>query len=122
MSTDTAVLLCCVVLKVKESSTQTGISVRWDVGLNRKKLAIFRLSRVDDADLRLVAGDELSLKYVGGERDEWVGLGNVVKIGLLDEITLELRSAAGAPVDQTTGFCVDFVWYEHSLTQRHSRR
>ena len=84
--------------------------MRWDVGLNRKKLAIFRLSRVDDADLRLVVGDELSLKYVGGERDEWVGLGSVVKIGLMDEITLELRNAAGAPVDQTTGFCVDFVW------------
>ena len=96
--------------RVKESSTQTGITVRWDVGLNRKKLAIFRLSRVDDADLRLVVGDELSLKYVGGERDEWVGAGNVAKIGLMDEITLELRSAAGAPVEQTTGFCVDFLW------------
>jgi regulator of nonsense transcripts 1 len=96
--------------KVKESSTQTGIVVKWDVGLNRKKLAIFKLSRQDDADLRLVVGDELSLKYVGGERDEWVGLGNVVKIGLGDEVTLELRQAGVAPVDQTTGFCVDFVW------------
>ena len=84
--------------------------MRWDVGLNRKKLAIFRLNRVDDADLRLVVGDELSLRYTGGDREDWTGLGNVVKIGTSDEITMELRNAAGAPVEQTAGFCVDFVW------------
>ena len=94
--------------RVKESSTQHNITVRWDVGLNRKKLAIFRLSRQDDADLRLVVGDELALKHSGGD-EEWMGVGNVVKIGVADEITLELRGT-GVPVDQTTGFSVDFVW------------
>lgn len=92
----------------KESSTQHNITVRWDVGLNRKKLAIFKLSRQDDADLRLVVGDELALKHSGGD-EEWVGVGNVVKIGVADEITLELRGT-GVPVDHTSGFSVDFVW------------
>ena len=97
-----------VTIQVKESSTQHNITVRWDVGLNRKKLAIFKLSRQDDADLRLVVGDELALKHSGGD-EEWIGVGNVVKIGVADEITLELRGT-GVPVDHTSGFSVDFVW------------
>ena len=94
--------------RVKDSSTQHNITVRWDVGLNRKKLAIFKLSRQDDADLRLVVGDELQLKHSGGD-EEWIGAGNVVKLGVADEITLELRGT-GVPVDHTSGFSVDFVW------------
>jgi hypothetical protein len=41
--------------------------VRWDVGLNKKRIAYFMFSkRAAEAELRLVPGDELNLRYSGG--------------------------------------------------------
>ena len=31
--------------KLKESQTQEGIAVRWDIGLNQKRIAYFNFSR-----------------------------------------------------------------------------
>lgn len=50
---------------VKESQTQDNVSVRWDMGLNKKRTAYFILSKLEQGDVRLAIGDELLLKYRG---------------------------------------------------------
>ena len=47
--------------KMKESQTQENISVRWDVALSKKRVALFSLAR-HESDLRLMSGDELKLR------------------------------------------------------------
>jgi len=96
---------------VKESQKQENVVVRWDVGLNKKRVAIFKLTRRDDNDLRLVLGDELLLRYPGdAAAKEWWSVGVITKLTPLDEVTLELRTPHGAPTSQTLGFHVEFIW------------
>lgn len=76
--------------KVRENLTQHNITIRWDVGLNRKRLVIFTFARRDETELRVYPGDELSIRL---ESTGWVSSGVVVKIASNDEITLELRSS-----------------------------
>lgn len=52
--------------KMRESQTQDNVTVRWDMGLNKKRVAYFVLSKRSEAELRLVPGDELMLRYSGG--------------------------------------------------------
>lgn len=47
--------------RLKESQTQEGIEVRWDVGLNKKTIAYFTLAKTD-SDMKLMHGDELRLR------------------------------------------------------------
>jgi len=97
--------------KQKESQSQEGITVRWDIGLNKKRLAYFQFSKRQESELRLVPGDELRLKYPGdGVNRQWESTGHVTKITATEEICLELKAGGGAPVDQTFGFIIDFVW------------
>ena len=42
--------------KLKESQTQDGVSMRWDMGLNKKRIAIFKFGR-DEYEARLVRCD-----------------------------------------------------------------
>lgn len=83
--------------KTKDSQSQDRVDVRWDVGLNKKRLAFFTLSKLNDgeinciasfvvvtyslhnSDMRLMAGDELRLRYKAGDRD-WSGVGHVIKV------------------------------------------
>jgi regulator of nonsense transcripts 1 len=103
--------------RIKESQTQHNLSVRWDIALNSKLLAIFTLTRRDDADLRIVPGDELELSYVdvAMKNGGWKCSGQVTKITHLDEIVLELRSKKDAPVNRNHGFTVDFIWKSTSF-------
>jgi regulator of nonsense transcripts 1 len=50
---------------VKESQTQENVTVKWEMGLNRKRTAYFILSKLERGDVRLAIGDELLLKYRG---------------------------------------------------------
>eukprot|EP00971_Amphidinium_carterae_P156179 3096559-Amphidinium_carterae.1 len=50
-----------VAMKVKESQTQDNVVVRWDVGLNKKRIAFFHFTK-EDNEARLVPGDELRLR------------------------------------------------------------
>merc|ERR1719453_1529776 len=43
---------------MKEQQQQENIRVRWDMGLNRKRIAYFTLPN-QDADVRIITGDEL---------------------------------------------------------------
>ena len=50
---------------MKESQTENDISIRWDMGLNQKRLAWFHMPKLESGELRLAPGDELKLKFDG---------------------------------------------------------
>lgn len=66
--------------RLKESQTQTDIAVRWDLGLNQKRVAWFGLPKLESGEVRLAVGDELRLRYVGELHKAWEGVGHVIKI------------------------------------------
>eukprot|EP00003_Mantamonas_plastica_P033454 TRINITY_DN95_c0_g1_i8.p1 TRINITY_DN95_c0_g1~~TRINITY_DN95_c0_g1_i8.p1 ORF type:complete len:790 (-),score=260.73 TRINITY_DN95_c0_g1_i8:572-2941(-) len=95
---------------MKEAQAHSGISVRWERGLNRKQLACFRFPR-SESDLKLMAGDELRLRYISGNpHDSWNCQGTVLKITSTEEVVLELRNSKKTPTDYTEGFQVEFIW------------
>ncbi|KAM0792340.1 ATP-dependent helicase NAM7 [Microbotryomycetes sp. NB124-2] len=98
--------------RLKESQTQEGLVVRWDMGLNQKRTASFQMPALESGEVRLAAGDELRLRYHGEMHKPWEGSGHVIKVpnNVSDEITIELRKNDGAPIDCTYNFSVDFVW------------
>ncbi|TFK36345.1 RNA helicase-domain-containing protein [Crucibulum laeve] len=66
--------------RLKESQTQTDITVRWDLGLNHKRVAWFGLPKLESGEVRLAVGDELRLRYQGELHKAWEGVGHVIKI------------------------------------------
>uniref|UniRef100_A0A3Q1C453 Upf1 domain-containing protein n=1 Tax=Amphiprion ocellaris TaxID=80972 RepID=A0A3Q1C453_AMPOC len=80
--------------KLKESQTQDNITVRWDLGLNKKRIAYFTLPKTDSGhsehvfltsvllilDMRLMQGDEICLRYKGDLAPLWKGIGHVIKV------------------------------------------
>ncbi|KAM4888073.1 regulator of nonsense transcripts 1 isoform 3-T3 [Thomomys bottae] len=124
--------------KLKESQTQDNITVRWDLGLNKKRIAYFTLPKTDSGnedlviiwlrDMRLMQGDEICLRYKGDLAPLWKGIGHVIKVpdsltqcpDYGDEIAIELRSSVGAPVEVTHNFQVDFVWKSTSFDRMQS--
>ncbi|EAU88694.1 ATP dependent helicase [Coprinopsis cinerea okayama7 len=103
--------------KLKESQTQTDITVRWDLGLNQKRVAWFCLPKLESGEVRLAVGDELRLRYQGELHKAWEGVGHVIKIpnNVSDEIGLELRRSDGVPSECTHNFAADFVWKSTSF-------
>ena len=47
---------------LKEAQARENVSVRWDVALNKKRIAHFVFSK-DDSELRVMPGDELKLRH-----------------------------------------------------------
>ena len=108
----------------KEAQSKKNVTVRWDVGLNKKRIAYFFFPK-DEADgARLAQGDNLKLKHravaADGTVTRWEQVGQVVKLSAQEEVALELRSNAGAPVDCTTGFSVECVWKGTSYDRMHA--
>ena len=66
--------------RLKESQSQEDVTVRWDMGLNMKRVAYFVLPKVEQGEIRLATGDEIVLKYNGELHAPWEGLGPVIKI------------------------------------------
>ena len=63
------------------------------------------------------------MRYAGdGVNKPWQGTGHVMNITPSEEISLELRNSRNAPVDQTGGFCVDFVWKSISFDRMQKVR
>lgn len=108
--------------KVKESQTQENLTVRWDVGLNKKRIAYFFFTN-EDNEARLVPGDELRLRLKSGaytgpgcNEEGWSCVGHVSKIGVNEEIALELRGPQSqGPWDVNHPFSVEFVWKSTSF-------
>lgn len=98
--------------RMKEGQTQEDVVVRWDMGLNQKRVAYFFLPKLEQGDIKLAVGDELLLKYRGELHAPWEAFGNVIKIpnNVSDEVGLELRRTDKAPTDCTHNFTADFVW------------
>ncbi|CAM9092624.1 unnamed protein product [Ascophyllum nodosum] len=96
----------------KDSQGQDGISLRWDQGLNKKRIAIFRLAQSEEQMARMAAGDELKLSLnSAGERlygKAWEGLGQVLRISDC-EVSLMMHGG-NVPLEITDGYQVEFVW------------
>lgn len=103
--------------RLKESQTQEGLVVRWDMGLNQKRIAWFNLPKLESGEVRLAVGDELRLRYHGELHKAWDALGHVVKVpnNVSDEIALELKRSDNVPIDCTHNFSADFVWKSTSF-------
>ncbi|XP_051144708.1 regulator of nonsense transcripts 1 homolog [Andrographis paniculata] len=100
---------------MKESQSKDNITVRWDIGLNKKRIAYFVFPK-EDNELRLVPGDELRLRYSGdAAHPSWQSVGHVIKLTAQEEVALELGANQGVPVDVNHGFSVDFVWKSTSF-------
>ncbi|XP_031390942.1 regulator of nonsense transcripts 1 homolog [Punica granatum] len=100
---------------MKESQSKDNVTIRWDIGLNKKRIAYFIFPK-EDNELRLVPGDELRLRYSGdAAHPAWQSVGHVIKLTAQEEVALELRASQGAPVDVNHGFSVDFVWKSTSF-------
>ena len=66
--------------QMKESQAQDNVLVRWDMSLNKKRIAYFMYPKTEQ-ELRLVPGDELQLVFAGdGVRSPWKSLGQVLMI------------------------------------------
>ncbi|KAG7952432.1 hypothetical protein I3843_12G058400 [Carya illinoinensis] len=100
---------------MKESQSKDNVTIRWDIGLNKKRIAYFVFPK-EDNELRLVPGDELRLRYSGdAAHPAWQSVGHVIKLTAQEEVALELRASQGVPVDLNHGFSVDFVWKSTSF-------
>uniref|UniRef100_A0A0D6QVX1 Uncharacterized protein n=1 Tax=Araucaria cunninghamii TaxID=56994 RepID=A0A0D6QVX1_ARACU len=100
---------------MKESQSKDNITVRWDIGLNKKRVAYFVFPK-EDNELRLVPGDELRLRYPGDtSHPAWQSVGHVIKLTAQEEVALELRSSQGVPSDVMNNYSVDFVWKSTSF-------
>ncbi|XP_047319933.1 regulator of nonsense transcripts 1 homolog [Impatiens glandulifera] len=100
---------------MKESQSKDNLTVRWDIGLNKKRIAYFMFPK-EDNELRLVPGDELRLRYSGdAAHSAWQSVGHVIKLTTQEEVALELRACQGVPIDINHGFSVDFVWKSTSF-------
>jgi hypothetical protein len=79
-----AVPQCAVALIVSmmndAMSQGVDIQLRWDVGLNQKRVAWFGLPKLESGEVRLAVGDELRLRYQGELHKAWDGVGHVIKI------------------------------------------
>jgi regulator of nonsense transcripts 1 len=108
--------------KLKESQTQQDLVVRWDQGLNQKRIAWMMLPKLESGEVRLAVGDELKLRYRGEMAPPWEGVGHVIKIpnNVSDEIALELKRSDGVPDHCTHNFCADFVWKATSFDRMQS--
>ncbi|KAG2435081.1 hypothetical protein HXX76_007168 [Chlamydomonas incerta] len=94
---------------IKESQSRDDITLRWDWGLNAKRVAYFYFPR-DDNELKLMQGDELKLRHKNASnRGAWEALGHVLTYQQSEEVCLELFTN-DVPEDCTVGFSVDFVW------------
>ena len=108
--------------KLKESQTQQDLVVRWDQGLNQKKIAWMMLPKLESGEVRLAVGDELKLRYRGEMAPPWEGVGHVIKIpnNVSDEVALELKRSDGVPDHCTHNFFADFVWKATSFDRMQS--
>lgn len=100
--------------KIKEAQTQSGIRVRWEWSLNKKRVAYFIFPK-EDNEIRLTPGDELKLKVISNGEAAWEATGHIVKISQNnEEIGVELKKGTQIPEGQSK-YTVDFVWKSTSF-------
>jgi len=105
--------------RMKEEQGRSNITVRWDVGLNKRRVANFVIPQMSDGDIRIMNGDEIRLLHSG---QKWDCVGTVKGFTADEEIALELRSgkaSSRAPTDASTGFSVEIVWKATSFDRMY---
>ncbi len=95
----------------RESQTKDDVSVRWDVGLNRRRIAYFCFSADEDV-VSIALGDVLQLRLTMQTPkgpQQWQGQGVVIKFTTQEEVGVEMFGM-DAPTDYSSGYSVDFMW------------
>ena len=98
---------------LKEALKQDNISVAWEQGLGKKRIAIFSFPSHDESQFRVVPGDELRLRLDSHAArlngSDWDGVGHVLWMHESD-IALEMRERKGIPLELSDGYIAEFVW------------
>lgn len=94
---------------MKEAQNKENISLRWDVGLRKNRVAIISAGA---QELKVVVGDELRLRLGDAAArlfgDAWGSTGNVLWV--TDSEMAVTVSSDAVPVDVHDGYVVEFVW------------
>ncbi|KAI0566443.1 RNA helicase [Gracilaria domingensis] len=101
--------------RMKEEQSRSNITVRWDMSLNKRRVANFIIPQMSDGDIRIMHGDEIRLT---NPSLKWECIGMVKGFTTDEEVALELRSgrsSSRAPTETTTGFRVEIVWKSTSF-------
>lgn len=99
--------------KIKEAQTQSGIKIRWEWSMNKKRVAYFVFPK-EDNEVRLTPGDELKLKATSSG-SPWEASGHIVKINQNnEEIGVELKKGAQIP-EGSPSYTVEFIWKSTSF-------
>jgi regulator of nonsense transcripts 1 len=97
---------------MKESQKESGVSVRWDVGLNQNRLAFFTLPRSAE-EFRIALGDEVIIRL--DAKPSWSVQGVIIRSPsrlATEEICVEIRRQRNKmiPEEYSTGYSIEFVW------------
>lgn len=106
--------------RMKEEQSRSNITVRWDISLNKRRVANFIIPQMSDGDIRIMNGDEIRL----GHPDlKWDCIGTVKGFTIDEEVALELRggkASSRAPIDTTAGYKVEIVWKSTSFDRMNA--
>ena len=98
--------------KRKEQTSQRDVQIRWETGLNKRKIGYFQFLQ-DESVLKLAPGDDLKLRHPGDAlTNAYEGNGHVVRVGSGsggDEVAVEMRQC-NTPTFLTTGWSVECSW------------
>lgn len=100
---------------MKESRCYENVSIRWQVGLSQKRIAIFKyLGDGVDGGSQAVIGDELKLSLDDcskrlNRNQDWSGKGHVLWVDN-GEVAVEMKVSGSVPTEITDGYIISFVW------------
>lgn len=106
--------------RMKEEQSRSGITVRWDMSLNKRRVANFVVPQISDGNIRIMNGDEIRLSLPS---QEWECVGTVKGFTKDEEVALELRScksATRAPIEVPSPYKVDIVWKSTSFDRMNA--
>ena len=95
----------------RENQTKDNITIRWDVGLSKRKIAYFCFG-ADEEKVSVALGDSLQLRLLMQTPNGpqlWQGQGVVIKFTAQEEVGVDMYGM-DAPVESSTGYSVDFLW------------
>ena len=100
---------CKASRELKEAIMYENITIQWEAGLGKKRIAIFQ---VPQEDAKLAQGDEMKLFHPG---TKWEGQGTILRIqpsaNAGDELVCELKAGTDeVPPNTTTRFTVNFIF------------
>ncbi|OAF66350.1 hypothetical protein A3Q56_05905 [Intoshia linei] len=93
--------------KIKEQQTQINISIRWEIGLNKSKIAYMTLLKTE---IKMAIGDEIKLSLGNDQKKAWNGQVTKIPDNSSDELGAEFSETMNVPVHLHDGFLVEFVW------------